>query len=321
MTQRSVHPAGCGRGAAGRALLAAFCLAWTALLLCGGAATAVGREVPGYQGYVNDYASMMSAEVRAKLESDLQAFDRSDSTQVAILTIDSLEGDPIEDFSIRVVDQWQIGQKGKDNGVLFLAVKNDRKMRIEVGRGLEHVLTDLAAGRIIDGVVAPRFKAGRFDEGFAAGILAIMQTTRGEYTPEPGKRRGQGGGEPPLLFKYLFFGLAFIAFLGTASRPLGVVAGGVLLPLMSFFGLPGPIGWPILLLLILVGGVGGLVLPLLLSGMMSQGRGGGNYTGGGFGSGGGGGSGGFGGGSFGGGGGFGGFGGGGFGGGGASGSW
>jgi uncharacterized protein len=171
------------------------------------------------------------------------------------------------------------------------------------------VLTDLAAGRIIDGVVAPRFKAGRFDEGFAAGILAIMQTTRGEYTPEPGKRRGQGGGEPPLLFKYLFFGLAFIAFLGSVSRPLGVIAGGFLLPLMVFLGLPGPIGWLLLLLLVLIGGVGGLVLPLLLSGMMSH-RGGGSYTGGSFG-----------GGSFGGGGGFGGFGGGGFGGGGASGSW
>jgi uncharacterized protein len=291
-------------------LLATFCLAWITLLVCSGAATAVGREVPAYQGYVNDYASMMSAEVRAKLERDLHAFDLSDSTQVAILTLDSLEGDSLEEFSIRVVEQWQIGQKGKDNGVLFLAVKNDRKMRIEVGRGLEHVLTDLAAGRIIDGVVAPRFKAGRFDEGFAAGTLAIMQTTRGEYTPEPGKRRGQGGGEPPLLFKYLFFGLAFIAFLGSASRPLGVIAGGVLLPLMVFMGLPGPIGWPLLVLLILIGGVGGLVLPLLLSGMMSQGRGGGYYTGGGFG-----------GGSFGGGGGFGGFGGGSFGGGGASGGW
>jgi uncharacterized protein len=289
-------------------LLATFCLVCVTLLFCG-AAIAAGREVPAYQGYVNDYASMMSAEVRAKLERELHAFDLSDSTQVAILTIDSLEGDPLEEFSIRVVDQWQIGQKGKDNGVLFLAVKNDRKMRLEVGRGLEHVLTDLAAGRIIDGVVAPRFKAGRFDEGFEAGALAIMQTARGEYAPEPGKRRGQGG-EPPLFFKYLFFGLAFVAFLGSASRPLGVIAGGVLLPLMAFMGLPGPIGWPLLLLLILIGGVGGLVLPLLLSGMMNQGRGGGYYTGGGFG-----------GGSFSGGGGFGGFGGGSFGGGGASGSW
>ena len=289
-----------------RTLLVTFCFAYITLLFFNSASAAYGREIPGYKGYVNDYASMMSAEVRAKLERDLHSFDLSDSTQVAILTIDSLEGDPIEDFSIRVVDQWKIGRKGKDNGVLFLAVKNDRKMRIEVGRGLEHVLTDLAAGRIIDGVVAPRFKAARFDEGFEAGVLAIIQTTRGEYTPEAGRRRG---GQPPLLFKYLFFGLAFIAFLGSNSKTLGVVAGAVLVPIMFFLGLPGAIGWSLLLLLVLFGALGGLLLPLLLSGMMKHGRGGGYYRGGG----------GFG--SSGGGGGFGGFGGGGFGGGGASGGW
>ena len=303
----AVHSAGHRRRFAGRALRATFCLASVLLLIFSGAATAVGREVPGYQGYVNDYAAMMSAEVRAKLERELHDFDLADSTQVAILTIDSLEGDAIEDFSIRVVDQWKIGQKGKDNGVLFLAVKNDHKMRIEVGRGLEHLLTDLATGRIIDGVVAPRFKAGRFDEGFAAGTTAIIQATRGEYTPEPGRRGGQG--QPPPLLKYLFFGLLLIAFLGSASKPLGVVAGGVLLPLMVLMGLPGPIGWPLLLLLIPVGGLAGLLLPLLLSALMRPGGGGGYYSGGGFG-----------GDSFGGGG-FDGFGGGSFGGGGASGSW
>ena len=291
-----------------RILLVPFCFAYITLLFFGGASTAEGREVPGYQGYVNDYASMMSAEVRAKLEGDLQAFDISDSTQVAILTIDSLEGDPLEDFSIRVVDQWKIGQKGKDNGMLFLAVKNDRKIRIEVGQGLEHVLTDLAAGRIIDSIITPRFKAGRFDEGFEAGVLAIIQTTRGEYTPEPGTRRGQGDGEPPLLFKYFFFVVALIAFLGTNSRTLGVVAGGAIVPIMFFMGLSGPIGWPLLLMLILIGALSGLLLPLLLSGMMKHGGGGYYMGGGGFG-------------SSGGGGGFGGFGGGGFGGGGASGSW
>jgi len=293
----------------GGMLFAAFCLAYVSLLFCGAAATAEAREVPGYKGYVNDYASMMSAETRAKLERELQAFDLSDSTQIAVLTIDSLDRDALEDFSIRVVDQWKIGRKGKDNGVLFLAVKNDRKLRIEVGRGLEHVLTDLAAGRIIDRVVAPLFKSGRFDAGFEAGVLAIIQTTRGEYKPEAGGRRGQGDGGPPLLFKYLFFGIALIAFLGSNSKKLGVVAGCVLVPLMFFMGLPGVLGWPLLLLLIPLGGLGGLLLPLLLSGMMQHGRRGGFYGGGGFGGGG-----------FGGGG-FGGFGGGGFGGGGASGGW
>jgi uncharacterized protein len=296
-----------------RTLLVTFCFAYITLLFLGAASTADGKEVPGYKGYVNDYASMMSAGVRAKLESDLHSFDLSDSTQIAILTIDSLDGDPLEDFSIRVVDQWKIGQKGKDNGVLFLAVKNDRKMRIEVGRGLEHVLTDLAAGRIIDTVIAPRFKAGRFDEGFEAGALAIIQTTRGEYTPEAGKRRGQGDGEPPLLFKYLFFGAFVIIFLSFNSRKLGVAAGAVLLPLIFFMGSPGTINWPFLLMLVPLGAFVGLLLSFLINATTkhsSGSRGGGFYTGGG----------GFGGGGFGGGG-FGGFGGGGFGGGGASGGW
>jgi uncharacterized protein len=297
-----------------RTLLAALCLACINLLFFSNASTAETREIPGYNGYVNDYASMMSPEVRAKLERVLHSFDLSDSTQVAILTIDSLEGDALEDFSIRVVDKWKVGQKGRDNGVLFLVVKNDRKMRLEVGRGLEHVLTDLAAGRIIDRVVTPLFKAGRFDEGFEAGTTAVIQTTRGEYTPDARAGRRTGDGEPPLLFKYLFFGAALIAFLGGNSRMLGVAGGAVLLPFIVFMGLPGAVNWPLLLMLVPLGALAGLFLSLLLSSMMKHSsRGGGYYTGGG----------GFGGhgGGFGSGGGFGGFGGGGFGGGGASGGW
>jgi uncharacterized protein len=312
VTQIYVQSAGRRVGFTNSTLLVRFCFVYIALLFFSAASSADCKEVPDYTGYINDYASMMSTDVRAKLEEDLRSFDLSDSTQVAILTIDSLDGDALEDFSIRVVEQWKIGQKNKDNGVLFLAVKNDRKMRIEVGRGLEHLLTDLAAGRIIDRVVAPQFKAARFNEGFASGVAAIIQTTRGEYKPEAWRGRGQGSGEPPLLFKYLFFGLAFVAFLGGNSRMLGVVGGAVLLPLMFFIGLPGTISWPFLLMLIPLGALAGLLLSLLINAIMKHsGRGGGYYTGGGFGGSGGG---------FGGGG-FGGFGGGGFGGGGASGGW
>ena len=310
----SVHLPVRGMRFISRTSLAVFCFSCLALLFFSSASAAEGREIPGYSGYVNDYASMISPEVRAKLERVLHSFDLSDSTQVAILTIDSLEGDALEDFSIRVVDKWKVGQKGKDNGVLFLVVKNDRKMRLEVGRGLEHVLTDLAAGRIIDRVVSPLFKAGRFNEGFEAGTLAVIQTTRGEYTPEAQSRKRPGDGEPPLLFKYLFFGAALIAFLGSNSKILGVVGGSVLLPFIFFMGLPGAVNWPLLLMLVPLGALAGLFLSLLLSSMMKHSsRGGGYYTGGG-------GFGGHGGGS-GGGGGFGGFGGGGFGGGGASGGW
>jgi len=179
-------------------VLVPCCLALLALLLAGGISLelAAALDVPPYRGYVNDYGAMMSPALELKLEQALQSFDLNDSTQIAILTIDTLAGDALEDFSIRVVEQWKIGQRGKDNGVLFLAVKKDRKLRIEVGRGLEHVLTDLAAGRIIDSVVAPRFKAGRFDEGFETGINAIIQATKGEYGAggrDQGQRRSARG--------------------------------------------------------------------------------------------------------------------------------
>ncbi len=314
MPRLSIHIRVCKKPFPGRIFYSAFHLACILLLFFGPVSNAAGREVPGYHGYVNDNAAMMSPEVRAKLEKVLQSFDLSDSTQVAILTIDSLEGDPVEDFSIRVVDQWKVGQKGKDNGVLFLVAKNDRKMRIEVGRGLEHVLTDLAAGRIIDTVVAPHFKNGRFDEGFEAGIAAVIQTTRGEYSPETQTLARKGGGEPPILFKFLLFGMLFIIVLSSNSRKLGVIGGSIVFPLIFFMGLP-VIKWTILMMLIPVGAFIGLGFSFLFNAMpeiSSSGSRGGYYTSGRYG--------GYGGGSIGGGG-FGGFGGGGFGGGGASGGW
>jgi uncharacterized protein len=280
-------------------------LAFSALL--GLAPGALALEPPAFQGYVNDYAHLLTPETASQIEQALRTFEEQDSTQVAVLTIDSLEGDALEDFSIRTVDKWGIGQKGRDNGVLLLVVKLDRKIRIEVGRGLEGVLTDLVSGRIIDQVITPLFKEGRFDEGIKAGVAATIQASRGEFTAEPRQgRRGRGQEESSPFLAYLLFGVFIISSLGRASRPLGIIAGAILLPVFAFFGLSS-ISLLLLLLLMPVGGLGGLILPLLLGNMLM--RGGGISMGGGFG------------GSGFGGGGFSGFGGGGFGGGGASGDW
>jgi len=269
-------------------------------------------EVPPYRGYVNDYGDMISPAMERSLETTLRDFDRSDSTQVAILTVPSLEGDALERFSIRVADLWKVGRKGRDNGVLLLVARADREMRLEVGRGLEPVLTDLLSGRIIDHVIAPHFKSGDSDRGFEAGVTAIIQATRGEFKAEDLSRRGSRDEVSP-LFRFFFFAIMITAFLGSQSRMLGAVAGGLLLPLALAFGLLPSFPLVILLLLIPAGALGGWLLPLFLSGFF---RGGGGFYGGGrrrgF-------YGGVGGGS--GGGGFGGFGGGGFGGGGASGRW
>ena len=268
-------------------------------------------DVPKLQGYVNDYASMMSASTRAELENELKAFEASDSTQIVVLTIPSLEGEVIEDFGIKVGEAWKIGQKGKDNGAIFIVAKQERKVRIEVGRGLEGRVTDLMAGRIIDLVVKPRFKRGDYEGGFRSGVAALIDASRGEFTAEE-NRHPQRHERPSQIFTFLIFGGIALLVLGSMSRILGGITGAVGLPLL--FLLSGfSIGIVFIVVLALIGLGAGLLLPLLFSS-------GGRYRGGGLGPGGGFfGGGGFGGSDFGGGG----FSGGGgdFGGGGASGDW
>jgi uncharacterized protein len=264
-------------------------------------------DVPQLKGYINDYADMISPPARAQLENELKAFEQSDSTQVVILTIPSLEGEVIEEYGIKVAEAWKVGQKNKDNGVIFLVSKNDRKMRIEVGRGLEGKLTDLTAGRIVDLVVKPRFKRGDFDGGFVAGVSAIIDATRGEFKADeksPGSKINGSSG----ILSMLIFGGMIMLVLGSISRPLGGVAGAVMLPGIAHFIIPG-------IAASIIAAVLGFGAGILLPSLFSSGgryRGGGGFwmggtgLGGGFGSGGGGGfgSGGFsgGGGSFGGGG-------------------
>ncbi len=278
--------------------------------------SAFALEVPKLQGYVNDYADMISPQARAELENELRSFEQTDSTQIVILTVQSLEGDPIEDFGIRVADEWRIGQKGKDNGAIFIVAKQDRKMRIEVGRGLEGKLTDLMSGRIIDLVVKPRFKRGDYDGGFIAGVSAIIDTTRGEFKAD-GNHGRQAGDKTSRFMTLLIFGAFAMLVLGSMSRPLGAVAGAAGLPLTAYLSALS-LGAGGFLVLAVIGLLAGLLLPALFSAGGRRGGGGGFWPGGGYY---GGGFGGFGGGGgFGSGGGFSG-GGGGFGGGGASGDW
>jgi uncharacterized protein len=260
-------------------------------------------EVPALKGHVNDYAGMMSQETRLKIENELKAFEQSDSTQIAILTIPSLEGEVLEQYSIKVAEAWKIGQKGKDNGAILIVSLQDRKTRIEVGRGLEGKLTDLMAGRIVNFVINPRFKRNDFDGGFIAATQAIIDATRGEFKADerPATARKKQSSSLPVLF---IFGAIALLTLGRISRVLGGAAGAVGFSLIGLF-----LGFP-LIAIALIGLLGlgmGIFLPLLFGGF----GGGGFFPGGfgGFGGGGGGDSGGFGGG------------GGDFGGGGASGDW
>lgn len=266
-------------------------------------------EVPALRGHVNDYAGMLSPGAAQRIEAELSAFERSDSTQIAILTIPSLEGEDLEGYSIKVAEAWKIGQQDKDNGVILLVAKQDRKIRIEVGRGLEGKLTDLLSGRIIRNQIAPAFKAGDFDAGVAAGVSAIMAVVKGEYTASPRDSQARRHTSQPVLTMLIFL-LVAVVVLGALSKVLGGLAGAIGLPLIGSFLFSGA-GLVVLAVLAFVGFFGGLFLSFLFG----SGRGGGfggPFIGGGFG-------GGFGGGGFGGGG----FSGGGgdFGGGGASGDW
>ena len=147
--------------------------------------TASAADIPLLEGYVTDQAGLISAGVKVKLENYLKDFEKSDSTQIFILTVPSLEGKALEQYSVEVAEAWKIGQAGKDNGVLLFVARDDRQVRIEVGYGLEGMLTDLLAGRIIDHEIIPRFKEGKFEEGITAGVGGIVAVVRGEYKGEP----------------------------------------------------------------------------------------------------------------------------------------
>src|ERR687891_2064332 len=140
-------------------------------------------EIPALRGRVNDYAGMVPPDKAQQLEDRLARFETETGHQVAVLTIPSLEGEPIEDFSIRVAESWKIGQKGFDNGAILLIAQKDRKLRIEVGYGLEGVLPDAIANRIISEIIVPRFRGNDFPGGIEAGINDLLNVTKGEPLP------------------------------------------------------------------------------------------------------------------------------------------
>ncbi len=131
-------------------------------------------DLPELTGRVVDLADIIPPATESRLNSLLQRHEEATTDQVVVLTVESLEGLEIEDYSIRVVEKWKIGQKGKDNGVLLLVARDDRKVRIEVGYGLEGDLTDLHSKRIIDDRIIPEFKKGNFGEGILYGVSGIM---------------------------------------------------------------------------------------------------------------------------------------------------
>ena len=196
-------------------ILTLFCILSTPHLLA--------LDVPPLKGRVNDYAGMLSSYAKQQLDGILRDLEKNDSTQIVVLIIPSLDGEVLEEFSIKVVDQWKIGQKGLDNGAVLLITKKERKIRIEVGYGLEGSLTDLMAGRIIRNVLVPQFRAGNFDQGVLDGVQAMIGVVRGEYQapekiPSP---KGSGSKGTPFPFIILIAVAFLISMLGRLFRFFG----------------------------------------------------------------------------------------------------
>lgn len=141
------------------------------------------QDFPSPTGFVNDYAGLLSPEGKAQLENRLVRLERETSAEVAVVTVVSLEGDSIEDYAASLFKEWGIGKKDKDNGVLFMVALTERKTRIEVGYGLEAVLTDGRAGRILDNKVLTNFREGDYEAGIIVGAIAIENYLRDGSPP------------------------------------------------------------------------------------------------------------------------------------------
>jgi len=177
-------------------------------------------EVPTLTRYVTDKTNSLTPSQLEDLEYRLKTYEDTTSNQIVILMIPSLEGEDLFDFSHRVAEKNKIGQKGKDNGILILVVKNERKIRIEVGYGLEGVVPDAIASSIIRNIIAPYFKAGNYYEGLLKGIETLQDAIAGTYQAEKENEKLDG------FITALILIIALIIFFSILSRIKGTSTGG-----------------------------------------------------------------------------------------------
>lgn len=280
-----------------------FRLGWLTglfLFLLAGLASAQDLPpVPRLSARVTDQTATLSADQRGQLEAKLAAFERQKGSQIAVLIVPSVKPESVAEYALRVVEAWKLGRQGVDDGVLLLVAKEDRKLRIEVGYGLEGALNDATAKRIISETISPRFKQGDFYGGIDAGLEAMIKVLAGEPLPEPrqtsraASRDGDFESLLPIGFILVFvvggilraiFGrllgagiiggaMGVIGFFLLSSLLFSVVIGVLAFVVSLFAGMSGGIG----------GGFGGGS-----GGWSSGGSGGGGFSGGGGGFGGGG---------------------------------
>ena len=259
-----------------------------ALVVCWPLGLRAEVAVPTLATRVTDEVGVLSAAERAALEASLQDFERRKGAQIAVLIVPSTAPEAIEQYALRVVEQWQLGRKKTDDGALLLVAMTDRALRIEVGYGLEGALNDATCRRIISEIITPRFKQGDVYGGISAGVQQMIRVVDGEPLPPPAPTSAGGAAAfqhyvPLLMLVALLAGGILRGILG---RTLGAAATGVLVGGLAWFFI-GAVSIALLaavaaLVFTLIGG--GFGLPGYRGG---YGRGGGGFGGGGFGGGGG----------------------------------
>lgn len=204
-----------------RALLCALLFAaW-----CCARPAAAELPVPPLRAHVNDGAGLFDVARRDALEARLAAYETERGTQLVVLTVRTTDGEPIASYALRVAEAWRLGRKGVDDGALLVVATEDRRVRIEVGYGLEGAVSDATAKRIIDETLLPAFRAGDYAGGIEAAMTRLMEAATGEALPPPAaERHASESPYGPALFFALFFAAALRGAASAALRALGAAA-------------------------------------------------------------------------------------------------
>lgn len=267
-----------------KALLFCLAIGWSV-------ATVAEVAIPLLTARVTDVTGTLTPDQKATLEQILGDFEAKKGSQIAVLIIPSTAPEAIEQYSLRVVEQWKLGRKKVDDGALLIIAKDDRAMRIEVGYGLEGALNDAISKRIISEIITPQFKQGDFYGGINAGVNSMMNVVNGEPLPKPVRGVGSDNSDWGRFLPVIF--IAVLAIGGVLRSLLGRLPGAIVTGGVTAF-----LAWAMIgaLSISVFAGVLALLMTLLGGGMRGMGRGyyggfggrGGGFGGGGFGGGGGG---------------------------------
>ena len=248
------------------------------LFFCGSVLAQDIVPVPSLESRVTDQTNTLAAAEKNSLESKLKSFEQSKGSQVIVLIVSTTGDETIEQYGIRVADQWKIGREGVDDGVIFLVALQDRKMRIEVGYGLEGAIPDAMAKRIITQIVTPEFRSGHFYDGINDGVDAIISLVNGEELPVAASegRGASGRSKPKLGYFFIILGLVIFGTLNTIlKRRLGKLPGSLITAGLIFV-----LCWVIISVTAAIFAT--IIMSLIFNIPHGGGRGGGYHRGGGF---------------------------------------